>query len=304
MSGNYADIHISAFLTACGSDNLNQEEVTYLTKSMVKIGDTIDWGKNFIVDKHCVGGLPGNRTTLIVVPIIAAYGLVMPKTSSRAITSPAGTADTMEVLAPVDLTLAQMRQVVERENGCIAWGGSVNLSPADDVLIRIERVLDFDGEGQLVASILSKKIAAGSTHILIDLPIGPTAKIRNDAEGDSLAKLLKRVGHELGVTVDAVFSDGLQPVGRGIGPMLEAYDILQVLQGDAKAPMDLRERALTLAAKIIEFQPNIQAGMGRAMAEEILTSGKAWAKFCAICDAQGGMPNAQIGRAYIRCRCR
>ncbi|MBX9805368.1 MAG: thymidine phosphorylase family protein [Alphaproteobacteria bacterium] len=288
MSGNYSDIHISAFLTACGSENLNQEEVTALTKSMVKTGDTIDWGHDFVVDKHCVGGLPGNRTTLLVVPIIAAYGLLMPKTSSRAITSPAGTADTMEVFAPVELTLDMMRKVVRQENGCIAWGGSVNLSPVDDLLIRIERVLDFDGEGQLVASILSKKIAAGSTQILIDMPVGPTAKIRTHAEGDSLAKLLKRVGHELGVMVDVLFSDGLQPVGRGIGPTLEAFDILQVLQGSPEAPQDLRERALTIAAKIIEFQPHIHAGMGRALAEEILVSGKAWEKFVKICEAQGG----------------
>lgn len=294
ISGNYSDIHISAFLTACGSDNLNQEEVSALTRSMIKIGDTINWNSNFVVDKHCVGGLPGNRTTLIVVPIIAAYGFIMPKTSSRAITSPAGTADTMEVFAPVDLTLSQMRRVVEQEGGCIAWGGSVNLSPADDLLIRIERVLDFDGEGQLVASILSKKIAAGSSHILIDIPIGPTAKLRSLTEAESLGKLLNRVSHELGVIVENVFSDGLQPVGRGIGPMLEAYDILDVLQGSASAPLDLKDRALTLAGKIIEFHPTIQDGMGKAIAEEILQSGKAYEKFCAICESQGGLKTLKL----------
>lgn len=294
ISGNYSDIHISAFLTACGSDNLNQEEITALTKSMIRIGDTINWERECVVDKHCVGGLPGNRTTLLIVPIVTAFGLTMPKTSSRAITSPAGTADTMEVLAPVDLTLSKMRQVVEKEGGCVVWGGSVNLSPADDILIRIERVLDFDGEGQLVASILSKKIAAGSTHVLIDIPIGPTAKIRSVSEGESLAKLLRRVGHELGILVDIAFSDGFQPVGRGIGPMLEAYDILAVLQRDPHAPQDLRERAITLAAKIIEFQPTIQTGMGRAIAQEILDSGKAYEKFCNICESQGGMRSLKL----------
>ena len=145
---------------------------------MVKTGKILTWPSDLIVDKHCVGGLPGNRTTLIVVPIVAAFGLMIPKTSSRAITSPAGTADTMEVFAPVNLDIKTMRKVVEQENGCIVWGGSVSLSPADDLLIRIERPMDLDSEGQLVASILSKKIAAGSNHLVIDIPIGSTAKIR------------------------------------------------------------------------------------------------------------------------------
>src|SRR5690349_5728888 len=140
-----------------------------------------------IVEQHSGVGLPGNRTTPIVVAIVAACGLTIPKTSSRAITSPAGTADTMEVLAPVDLTLEHMRRVVESEGGCIVWGGAMALSPADDILIQVERPLDFDGDGQLTASILSKKIAAGSTHLLIDMPVGATAKVRTPESARSLA---------------------------------------------------------------------------------------------------------------------
>jgi thymidine phosphorylase len=134
-----------------------------------------------VVDKHSIGGIPGNRTTMIVAPIVAAHGLIMPKTSSRAITSPAGTADTMEVLAKVDLSEAEMRSVVERCGACIAWGGHVNLSPADDVIIAVERPLQIDTPEQMVASILSKKMAAGVTHLVLDIPFGPTAKIRSAA---------------------------------------------------------------------------------------------------------------------------
>ena len=149
-----------------------------LTRAMVEAGDRLKWPAGTVVDKHCVGGLPGNRTTPIVVSIVAALGIMMPKTSSRAITSPAGTADTMETMAPVDLDIAAIRRVVEREGGCIVWGGAINLSPADDILIRVERALDIDSEGQMIASVLSKKIAAGSTHVVIDMPVGPTAKVR------------------------------------------------------------------------------------------------------------------------------
>ena len=179
-AGKLSEIPIAMFLTACVGSGLNETETLYLTRAMIDSGKTISWPNKLVVDKHCIGGIPGNRTTLIVVPIVAAFGLLIPKTSSRAITSPAGTADTMEVFAPVNLDLTAMRRVVEQESGCIIWGGSASLSPADDILIRVERVMDIDSEGQMVASILSKKISAGSTHLVIDIPIGPTAQESRD----------------------------------------------------------------------------------------------------------------------------
>jgi thymidine phosphorylase len=190
VEGRYSDIHLASFITACSVRGLDQSEMIGLTRAMVGTGERLDWGTCPVVDKHCVGGLPGNRTTPIIVAIVTACGLTMPKTSSRAITSPAGTADTMETLAPVDLDIAAMRGVVEREGGCIVWGGSVQLSPADDIFIRVERALDLDSEGQLVASVLSKKAAAGSTHLVLDLPIGPTAKVRSTTDADALGTVL------------------------------------------------------------------------------------------------------------------
>jgi thymidine phosphorylase len=196
----------------------------------------------------------------------------------------------MEMLAPVNLGLEAMRRVVEKTGGCIVWGGGVNFSPADDVLIRIERALDVDGEGQLVASVLSKKIAAGSTHVLIDIPVGPSAKVRSQQEADSLSMLIQRVGAGLGLHVRTVLSDGMAPVGRGIGPALEARDVMAVLGRDSTAPADLRERSLQLTAQLIEL-----AGFGTSPADAItlarrtLESGKALAQFLAICEAQGGL---------------
>jgi thymidine phosphorylase len=288
VAGSLSDIHISAFLAATADGRFSKEEILYLTESMIQAGNRINWPNNFVVDKHCVGGLPGNRTTLIVVPIVAAFGLTIPKTSSRAITSPAGTADTMEVLAPVSLDLAAMRKVVEKENGCIIWGGSVNLSPADDILIRIERALVLDSMGQLVASILSKKIAAGSSHVIIDIPIGPTAKIRSNQSANELKFYLETIGKALGLELKAIFSDGIQPVGRGIGPSLEAKDVMDVLQNNIHASQSLKERSILLAGQILEFSPNVKIGTGYKLAEKILTSGQAWEKFQAICHAQGG----------------
>jgi thymidine phosphorylase len=276
VAGHYSDLDLAALVTACAGDRLDLAETIALTRAMIDVGDRLTWRVPQVVDKHCVGGLPGNRTTLIVVPIVAAAGLTIPKTSSRAITSPAGTADTMEVLAPVDLGIEQMRRVVEREGGCIVWGGNVRLSPADDLLIRVERPLDFDSEGQLVASVLSKKIAAGSTHILIDMPIGATAKVRSLESGQLLQHRLEGTARATGVYVKVHVSDGAQPVGRGIGPALEARDVLAVLRGAADAPGDLRERALALAGEVLEFAPGMTEGSGLARAREILASGQAW----------------------------
>jgi thymidine phosphorylase len=290
VAGRYADIHLSSFITACSARGLNDEELIGLTHAMVKVGERIDWGVTPIVDKHCVGGLPGNRTTPIIVAIVCACGLTMPKTSSRSITSPAGTADTMEVLAPVDLTLPDMRRVVEQEGGCIVWGGgAVNLSPADDILIRVERGLDIDSEGQLVASVLSKKIAAGSSHLVIDMPIGPFAKVRNDTDAKALEENLLMVADKLGLETRIVRTDGAQPVGRGIGPALEAHDVLKVLQNKPEAPADLRARSVTLAGALLELGAAAQRGHGEALAEETLMQGYAWMKFQDICAAQGGM---------------
>jgi thymidine phosphorylase len=288
-AGRYSDIELASFLTACGGDRLDRREMIDLTLAMVATGDRLEWGRTPVMDKHSVGGLPGNRTTLVVVPIVTAAGVTMPKTSSRAITSPAGTADTMEVLAPVELSQAELRRVVEQEGGCIAWGGAARLSPADDVLIRVERPLDLDSTGQLVASVLSKKAAAGATHVLIDLPVGPTAKIRSVAEAEEVSAHLREVGRAIGIEILPVMTDGAQPVGRGLGPALEARDALAVLRGQADAPPDLRERSLLLAGYLLEMGGAVVVGGGQALAREILRDGRAWAKFQAICRAQGGL---------------
>ena len=284
----YSNIELAAFITACAGDNMNESEIISLTKAMIDVGQKLNWNKDIVLDKHCVGGLPGNRTTPIVVSIVAAAGYTIPKTSSRAITSPAGTADTIETMTPANLTIEQIKEVVTKENGCFVWGGNVKLSPADDIIIRIERALDVDSEGQMIASVLSKKVAAGSTHVVIDIPVGKTAKVRTEQDAEKLKYYFKVVGRAIGLKVKVLITDGSQPVGRGIGPSLEAIDILQVLRNEANAPQDLKERSLQIAGAIIDLAINSTKGKGESIAKEILESGKALTKFMAICKAQGG----------------
>jgi thymidine phosphorylase len=294
--GLYSDIELAAFVSACSGDNLDLDEITWLTEAMVESGTKINWNEKLIIDKHCIGGLPGNRTTPIVVSIIASAGLIIPKTSSRAITSPAGTSDTLDVITNVNLPLETMKEVVKKENGCFSWGGSVDLSPADDILISVERALDIDSEGQMIASVLSKKAAAGSTHVVIDIPVGKTAKVRSEESALKLEYIFKAVGKAIGVHVETIITDGSQPIGRGIGPALEAMDILAVLRNEKNAPQDLKQRSIQIAAVMLELASKAEKGDGEKLATEILETGKAWEKFYNICLAQGRFSEPEFAK--------
>jgi thymidine phosphorylase len=287
VDARYSKMEMAAFLVATGQNSLDRDELLYLTRAMLQSGDRMDWHEALVADKHCIGGIPGNRTSMLVVPIVAAHGMLIPKTSSRAITSPAGTADTMEVLAEVNLTPDQLHDIVRQERCCLAWGGTARLAPVDDMLISVERPLGIDSQGQMVASILSKKLAAGSTHLIIDIPVGPTAKVRQMRQALTLRKLFEFVGDRLNIHLEVMITDGRQPVGRGIGPTLEARDVMQVLQNDPDAPNDLRQKSLQLAGRIIEFDPDVRGGQGYAIARDILESGRALAKMKALINAQG-----------------
>jgi len=283
----YSKIELTAFVVATNRDELDREEVYFLTQAMINVGRRLDWHESMVVDKHCIGGLPGNRTSMLIVPIVAAHGMLCPKTSSRAITSPAGTADTMEVLANVELPIEQLEEIVRRHRGCLAWGGTAHLSPADDILISVERPLSLDSPGQMVASILSKKISAGSSHLVLDIPIGPTAKVRSMPDAQRLRRLFEYVARRMNVALDVVITDGRQPIGFGIGPALEARDVMRVLENDPRAPNDLRQKALRLAGRLIECDPDVRGGDGFAIARDILDSGRALTKMNDIIQAQG-----------------
>jgi thymidine phosphorylase len=287
IEGCYADSEISAFLISA-SQHLSDAEVVALAKVRTRFSPIMRWDRPMVVDKHSMGGVPGSRITLIVVPIVAAHGLAMPKTSSRAITSAAGTADAMEVLAEVELTAEQVRRCVAATGACIAWNGRLNHSHLDEVMNTITRPLRIDSTRWAVASILSKKLTAGSTHVIVDLPFGPRTKLATREQAQALGELFEQVGALLGLTVVALVTDGSRPVGRGIGPALEVRDVRWVLEGSLQAPADLREKALLFAARILAWDPQVgSVEAGRRRAEQLLDDGCALAAFERMIDAQG-----------------
>lgn len=277
-----SDVELSAFVSAIYANGLSHEEMQCLTTCMVDAGRSIDWDRPVVADKHSIGGVAGNRVTPIVVPIVAAAGLTIPKTSSRAVTSAAGTADTMEVFCDVAFSLSEIRDIVDATGGCLVWGGAVDLSPVDDKLIRAETPLSLDPPGQIVASVLSKKKSAGASVVVIDVPYGDGAKVTSLSAARELAEDFKLVGDSLGLTVQVAITRGEQPIGRGVGPVLEARDVLAVLGGGG--PPDLRQKAVRLADLLFTA-----CGVD-ADAAEILADGRAEAKFREIVAAQGGDP--------------
>lgn len=289
VHGKLSPVELSFFVSASYTNGLTEKETVGLTKAMIETGETLKFPKGqIVVDKHCTGGVAGNRTTPIVVPILAAAGLKVPKTSSRAITSPAGTADTMEVLANVDIPIKQMKKIVNSIHGCIVWGGAINLAPADDLIIQVEHPLSIDAEGQLLASILAKKGSVGSTHILIDIPLGKETKIKTEKEAKHLALKFKRIGAKLGMKIEVILTDGNQPIGNGIGPALEAKDVLKVLQRSDTRPTDLEHKSVSMAGQIFEMAGKAKKGHGAKMALDILDSKEALKKMEEIIRAQGG----------------
>lgn len=287
VAQRYEEREVTDFLVAA-SRSLSDEEILALARARAEFANHIRWDDPIVVDKHSLGGIPGGRITLILVPIVAAHGLAIPKTSSRAITSAAGTADAMETLARVDLDINDVRRVVDRARGCVAWNGKLNHTALDDVMNAITRPRGLDSTRWSVASILSKKLAAGSTHVIIDLPYGARAKLKTEREAQALASLFERIGAELGLSIRTCFSDGRGPIGDGIGPALEVRDCLAVLDNDPQAPSDLREKALAFAARILAWDPAIGTDTeGRARAEHLLASGAAREALDRIVEAQG-----------------
>lgn len=286
----FASAELEAFLIAC-TQHLSDDELIAVARCRSELMPRISWGRDMVVDKHSLGGIPGSRVTMVVIPIVAAHGLLIPKTSSRAITSAAGSADAMEVLAKVDLTPEQLKQCVAQTNACIAWNGKLNHSVIDDVMNAITRPLALDTRRWSVASILSKKYSAGATHVVIDIPYSSGGKVKTQPAAEELARLFERVGVALGLVVKAFATDGHAPIGRGIGPALEARDVLQVLERDPLAPSDLLEKSLFFASQILALDPAVgSVANGRARALELLNTGAASTTMQAIIAAQGAQP--------------
>ena len=287
LESKLSDIEVSAWLTSLYINGMDIEEIAYFTNSMVDTGERIRFERTPVFDFHSVGGVPGNKVTPIVVSIVAAAGLMIPKTSSRAISSACGTSDFVETFCNIEMEAEQLKEISERVGGVLAWGGSMNLAPVDDMVIRVENPLGINPRAQMLASIMSKKLAMGATHLLMDIPTGPGTKVPTIEMARAYVRDFMELGEKLGIQVECAITYGDQPVGSAIGPILEAKECIRVLEG-SKHPASVIEKACGLAGIILEMGgiPN-----GTQEAHRILESGEALKKFREIVAAQGGNPN-------------
>ncbi len=286
-----SDVLTTYFVAAAFKEGFSVEELYHLTKAMVETGTKLHF-KSIVADKHSTGGLAGTRTTMIVVPIVASAGFKIPKTSSRAITSPAGTADVMEVLAKVTFTSKEIETIVNKIGGCIVWGGHLGIAPADDVLIRVEEPLSFESFDKIIVSIMAKKVAIGANHLVLDIPVGKTIKIRHFADAEKVADKFKLLGKKFGIETITDINEALEPAGHGVGPALEARDVLAVLKQRPGRPLKLESKALRLAGKLLNIcykdSKIFPTKNGEDEAKKILVSGQALNKFREIVKTQKG----------------
>ena len=287
VDGSLTDVELSAWVTSLEIHDMDMEEIEHLTRAMVKYGETLEFGDQVVFDKHSIGGVPGNKISLLIVPIVAAAGLMIPKTSSRAVTGAAGTADVMEVFGPVSLSGPEIRRITQEVGGVLCWGGGVNLAPADDIIIRVEHPLSIDPRSQLLASVMSKKKAVGANKVVMDLPMGEGTKLPTLEDAKKIGRMFIELGERLDMQVECAVTYGGQPIGRAIGCSLEANEALAALRG-AEAPKSLIEKSAAIAGIILEMGGIVGRGKGKAKAEDILKSGEALRKFEDIVRAQKG----------------
>ncbi len=284
------DATIAFYLSKIFFSSISDMEIFHLTKAMVETGDQFNFEDKIIVDKHSTGGLAGNRITPIIVAIISALGLTIPKTSSRAVTSPAGTADTFEVLAPVSFSSKEIKKLLVKNNAFLIWGAD-GIAPADDRIIEIANELPVEPFSKLVTSIMAKKIAMGVKYLIVDIPINPTAKVKSIEEAREIEKLFLHIGKLFNIKIKVVFYASFGPIGRGVGPALEARDVLRVLQQKENRPMDLQKKAVYYCAEMLKLTGKAKGSEAHRMALECLSSGKAWQQMQRIIKTQGGNPN-------------
>ncbi len=280
-------IEISAWLTALYINGMDVDEIADMTMAMVNTGDRVLFDRTPVFDFHSVGGVPGNKVTPIVVSIVAAAGLMLPKTSSRAISSACGTSDFVETFCDVEMEASDLKRISETVGAVLAWGGSMNLAPVDDMLIKVEYPLNINPRAQMLASIMSKKMAIGATHLLMDIPTGPGTKVKTIEEARAYVHDFMELGNRLGINVECAITYGDQPVGNAVGPGLEARECIRILEGSGH-PSSVVEKACELAGIILEMG-GIPHGADEA--RRILDSGEALKKFREIVAAQGGDPN-------------
>ena len=286
------DYQMSAWLMAVVLRGMSRAELAALTESMLNSGKIMDFASLLApkVDKHSTGGV-GDKTSLVLAPIVAAAGLYVPMISGRGLGHTGGTLDKLESIPGfnVNLSTSEFRRVLG-ECGTAMIGQTPEIAPADKKLYALRDVTGTVESPYLIcASIMSKKLAEGIDGLVLDVKTGSGAFMKSEKDAVFLAELMVETGQRLGKKIAALITDMSQPLGHAVGNALEVIECLDVLSGDGRGPQDLRELCLTLAAWMFLLGRRVKnVDDGRTLAKEMIAGGKAKAKFRQMIGLQGG----------------
>ena len=290
VKGDIPDYQVSALMMAIYFRGMNDDETGYLTKAMLFSGEKLDLSevKGFKVDKHSTGGV-GDKTSLVLTPMVASCGVPVAKMSGRGLGHTGGTIDKLESFKGFTASITN-EQFIHNVNtiGISLMGQTKDLAPADKLLYALRDVTaTVDNMSLIASSIMSKKLAASADGIVLDVKSGSGAFMKNDEDAFELAKKMVAIGRRAGVEVMAVISDMDQPLGRAVGNAIEVREAIDTLKGNG--PDDLRELCLTLGSYMLRFASVAgNADEARAMLSEAISSGRALDKLADLIEAQGG----------------
>lgn len=290
VAGKIPDYQMSAMLMAIYFNGMENEELAAFTLAMRDSGDLVDLSpiEGIKVDKHSTGGV-GDKTTLIVGPIVAACGVPVAKMSGRGLGFTGGTLDKLESISGfrIDLSAEEFFETVKK-TGISVIGQTGNLAPADKLLYALRDVTaTVDSIPLIAASVMSKKLAAGSDKIVLDVATGSGAFMKNTRYAKKLAKHMVAIGNHAGKETVAILTGMEEPLGFAIGNNMEVKEAIEVLKGDG--PEDVKEVSVALAGMMLSLGlENVSHSQGKRMAKKALSSGQAFEKFKEMVQAQGG----------------
>jgi pyrimidine-nucleoside phosphorylase len=292
--GDFPDYQVSAFLMAALIRGLSRAETAALTDAMLRSGEVLDFSDlpAVKVDKHSTGGV-GDKTSLLLAPIVAAGGLYVPMISGRGLGHTGGTLDKLEAIPGfnVNVSLAQFRAIL-RKVGCAMIGQTAEIAPADKKLYSLRDVTGtVESPFLICASIMSKKMAEGIDALVLDVKTGSGAFMKDPKDAEFLAEIMVETGQRMGKKVVALLTDMDQPLGRYIGNALEVEECIQLLHGEVNDNRDLVELTHHLAAWMFYLGGKSKSvADGKQLSEGLLASGQAMTKFREMVEAQGGDP--------------
>jgi len=280
-----SDTLVTYYAASSFFNESSKKELYYTAKASAEYWNKISFDGMAVV-KYCIWWVPWNETSMILAPVFASLGIQFPKTFSKAITSPAATGECVETLMDIEFTPEQMKDLVKKTGCCLAWWKNLWLAPANDRIIKVSYPISMEAHSKMVVSIIAKIYAGGITHCLIDIPVGPTAKIKDRKTAKKIKWYFEYIGRKLWMKVVVVLTNGKNPIWKWIWGALQAREVLRILQQHPEKSIDLENKAIMLWEKLLSLTGKFKKKNCKKIIIEQIKSGKARVKMQEVISAQ------------------